>query len=312
MEGRIWERKVLKGIPVFRPLEQRHTPVISVLNLKGGVGKTTVTAHLGAALAAKGYRVLLGDLDLQGSLSSLFVHESVLAERSDARLLLQHFLLGVADRQPCNILKYAVPIFDGQSAIIPTADSMAYAELNLTMRWLLRIGTRDNRFLLRKALHQKRITKRYNFVLLDCPPIFSTCCVNALAASDYLIIPVTPSKKTAERVPLLLHRLEKLCQIINPHLRVAGILMNRTHGSHLTAWERDLWNALQQQAQDRWKFPVPVFETFVRHTTEVRDSETEFTPPLPGSELHESFSAIVAELEGRLPGDCVRIANAAQ
>ena len=307
LEGKVWERKVLQGTPQFRPLAERHSPIISVLNLKGGVGKTTVTAHLGAALAGKGYNVLLMDLDLQGSLSSLFVSESALVHRSrEEKLLLQHYLLNVAERQKANLLDYCVPIFNGKSAIVPNADSMAYAELNLTLQWLLRLGKRDTRFLLRKALQQKRVTSRFNFVLLDCPPLFNTCCVNALAASDYIVIPVLPSRKAAERVPLLLERLQSLHQVINPQLQVMGVLLNRTHGSSLTAWEQDLWQEMLDHGKTQWGLPVHAFQTFIRQTTAVRDVEAEFSPPEPGSELHTLFSQLVAEVEARLPGDCCR------
>ena len=123
-----------------------------------------------------------------------------------------------------NLLEYVSPILGGKSGIIPTADSMVYAELNLTMQWLLRLGKKDTRFLLRKALHQRRVTRLFDIVLLDCPPLFNTCCVNALAASDYVLIPVTPSNKATERVPLLLDRLKGLCRVINPELQVAGVL----------------------------------------------------------------------------------------
>lgn len=310
LEGRVWERKVLQGAPRFRPLEHRHTAIISVLNLKGGVGKTTITAHLGAALAAKGYNVLLMDLDLQGSLSGLFINESVLKQRRVEKRLLQNFLLHIAERRKANLLDYCVPIFDGKSAIVPNADSMAYAELNLTMQWLLRIGKRDTRFLLRKALQQKRVTGRFDIVLLDCPPLFNTCCVNALTASDYILTPVVPSKKAAERVPLLLERLQGLHQVINPQLQVMGVLLNRTYTSQLTAWEQDLWGEMLEHAKDRWKLPVHAFETFIRQTTEVRDGETEFSPPERGSDLYTAFSRLVAEVEERLPGDCRRIATA--
>jgi chromosome partitioning protein len=310
LEGKVWERKVLQGAPRFRPLAQRHAAIISVLNLKGGVGKTTVTAHLGAAFAAKGYNVLLVDLDLQGSLSSLFMSESALVQRSKEGLLLQHFLLNVAERRKANLLECCVPIFNGKSAIVPNADSMAYAELNLTMQWLLRLGQRDTRFLLRKALQQKQLTRRFDVVLLDCPPLFNTCCVNALAASDYILIPVLPSRKAAERVPLLLERLQSLHQVINPQLQVMGALLNRTYASYLTAWEQDLWGEMLEHGKDRWRLPVHAFETFIRQTTEVRDGETEFSPPAPGSELHTLFSRLVAEVEVRLPGDCRRTAAA--
>jgi cellulose biosynthesis protein BcsQ len=301
---------VLQSAPRFRPLAQRHTPVISVLNLKGGVGKTTVTANLGAALSAKGYRTLLVDLDLQGSLSSLFMSESSLKHLSENGSLLQHYLLNVAERRKANLLDCCVPIFDGKSAIVPNADSMAYAELNLTMQWLLRMGKRDTRFLLRKAFHQKRITKRFDVLLLDCPPLFNTCCVNALAASDYIVIPVLPSRKAAERVPLLLERLQSLHRVINPQLQVLGVLLNRTRTTSLSAWEQDLWDDMLEHGKDRWTMPVPAFETFIRQTTEVRDGEVEFSPPAEGSELHGMFSRLAAELEERLPGDCRRTSNA--
>jgi chromosome partitioning protein len=306
LEGKVWERKVLQGAPRFRPLAERHAPIISVLNLKGGVGKTTVTAHLGAAFSAKGYNVLLMDLDLQGSLSSLFMRESWLVQRSKEKLLLQHYLLSVAERHKANLLEYSVPIFSGNSALVPNADSMAYAELNLTLQWLLRLGKRDTRFLVRKALQQKRVTRRFNVVLMDCPPLFNTCCINALAASDYILIPVLPSRKAAERVPLLLERLQSLHQVINPQLQVMGVLLNRTHGSSLTAWEQDLWQEMLDHAKDRWRLPVHAFRTSIRQTTEVRDVEAEFAPPEPGSELHTLFSQLVAEVEARLPGDCCR------
>jgi chromosome partitioning protein len=311
LQGKVWERKVMQGAPRFRPLAERHAAVISILNLKGGVGKTTVTAHLGAALAAKGYRVLLMDLDLQGSLSSLFMNESALYQRSKEGRLLQHFLLNVAERRKAKLLDCCVPIFDGKSAVIPNADSMAYAELNLTMQWLLRLGKRDTRFLLRKALHQKQVTHRYDVVLLDCPPLFNTCCVNALAASDYMLIPVVPSKKAAERVPLLLERLHGLHQIINPELQVLGVLLNRTHAASLTAKEQDLWGEMLEHGKDRWRLPVHAFETSIRQTTEVRDHETEFNEPVPGSELHTLFLRLAAEVEERIPGDCRRTASVA-
>jgi len=129
LEGRLWQRKVLQDAPRFRSLGERHTAVISVLNLKGGVGKTTVTAHLGAAFASKGYRVLLVDLDLQGSLSGLFINETVLMDLSQEQLLLQHYLINAAEKRKADLRDYCVPIFDGNSAIVPSADSMAYAEL---------------------------------------------------------------------------------------------------------------------------------------------------------------------------------------
>src|SRR5207245_5019301 len=71
LAGKIWEKPIVVPIPPFRPLATRNAPVIAVTNLKGGVGKTTIAANLGATLWSQGYRVLLIDLDYQGSLTSL-------------------------------------------------------------------------------------------------------------------------------------------------------------------------------------------------------------------------------------------------
>jgi chromosome partitioning protein len=307
LEGRIWQRKVLRGVPQFRPLYERHAAIISVVNLKGGVGKTTVTAHLAMALSSRGYPVLMVDLDLQGSLSSLFVNETLLDQRAKDGVLLQHFLTKVATRQKANLLDCCARVLDGGAAIVPTTDSLGYAESGLTMQWLLGYGKRDIRFLLRRGLHQKRVVKRFDIVLLDCPPILNACCLNSLASSDYVLIPTVPSRSAAVRVPLFLHRLAQLRPLINPNLEVLGALLNRTHGSQLTQWERDLWNTTLTQSQNVWKLPIYSFQTSVRQTTEVRDLENEFARPEPGSELHGVFSRIVDELEARLPNDCRRV-----
>ena len=258
----------------------------------------------------QGYRVLLVDLDLQGSLSSLFLPLTQLAQLSKDRKLLQDYLTSASTVRKTNLLEYATPILDGRSAIVPTTDRLAYAELNLTMQWLLRIGKCDTRFLLRRGLHQRRVTSRYDVILLDCPPLINTCCVNALAASDYVLIPVTPSRKAADRVPQLLYTLKQLCGVINPDLLVAGLLANRTHGTTLTQKEQELWNTLQVQCKDQWEEPVHSFETVIRQSPEIRDNENEFQPVEEGSDMYAAFHRLAKELEERLPSECRRVAAA--
>jgi cellulose biosynthesis protein BcsQ len=309
LEGKIWQRqrKVLRGAPPFRPLHERHAAIIAVVNLKGGVGKTTITANLAMGLSSRGYRVLMVDLDLQGSLSSLFVNESVLEKRLQDGLLLQHFLTKVATHQKANLLDCCEPVLDSGAAIIPTTDSLGYAESGLTMQWQLGYGKRDVRFLLRRGLHKPQVAKRFDIVLVDCPPILNACCLNALAASDYVLVPAVPSRSSAVRVPLLLRRLEQLKPFINPNIQVLGALLNRTRGAQPSLWERDLWSTTLTQCQNVWKLPIYSFQTFVQQTTEVRDQENEFAQPDPGSVLHAVFSKIVDELEARLPNDCRRV-----
>lgn len=312
IEGQLWEKKPLTGTPKFRLLQDRGMPIISVLNLKGGVGKTTITAHLAAAFVAKGYRVLAIDLDLQGSLSGMFIAGSQIKEMYEAKKLLQHFLNSATHKRKANLLDYVhQPIFEGQkSSLVATSDKLAYAEMNLTMSWLLRLAKKDTRFLMRRALHQKRIAKSYDIVLMDCPPLINTCCVNALAASDYVLIPTMPSNKSTERVPTLLETIKRFNICVNPYLQVAGIVLNRTQRSNLTAHESDLWAQLMAKAQDRMGAPVYGFQTRIRQNPEVRQLESESTWLEPGTELFDTFRRLADELEERLPSECRRIANA--
>src|SRR5262245_52663860 len=143
LEGAIWTQPVMADTPQFRPLAERRTPIISVLNLKGGVGKTTLTAYLAWALSNRGYRVLLVDLDLQGSLSSLFLRNDELARLGKAESLLQHFLNGVTksdnERPKRKLLDFAVPVpqLNKHSRLVAASDKLAYAELSQSVRWLL-------------------------------------------------------------------------------------------------------------------------------------------------------------------------------
>ncbi|MBI3822473.1 MAG: AAA family ATPase [Planctomycetes bacterium] len=311
IEGQLWEKKALSGPPKFWPLQDRGMPIISVLNLKGGVGKTTVTAHLAAAFSAKGYRVLAIDLDLQGSLSGMFISASLIKQKYDDKQLLQHFLNSCTHKRKVNLLDYVhQPIFEGQqSGLVATSDKLAYAEMNLTMSWLLRIAKKDTRFLLRRALHQKRIARQYDIVLLDCPPLINTCCVNALAASDYVLVPTMPSKKSSERVPYLLEAIRRFHVHVNPHLQVAGILLNRTLRAQLTAPESTIWEQVLAQAKDRMGAPVYGFHTKIRQNPEVRQLESESTFLEPGTELFNTFRKLSEELEERMPRECRRLAN---
>jgi cellulose biosynthesis protein BcsQ len=306
-DGQTWTEKVRANVPSFEPLDAgagRRTPIISVLNLKGGVGKTTITANLGAALDGLGHRALLLDLDLQGSLTSLFLSEADQARLYSEERLVGDFLAASFDATYPNLLNYAQPILpSGQSGLVATTDQLAYAEMNLTIRWLLREG-KDPRFMLRRELHLRRITKQYDVVLLDCPPLINVCCVNALAASDYVLVPILPSKQATARVPILLQRLKDFRENINPELKILGVVANRTHRSELTLEEQNRLSALRTQCKDIWGQDVPLLDTFIRQNAEVRAAEDEHRPLHQGNEMYEAFAELAREVGGRLPTFC--------
>lgn len=316
LEGKIWTQDVLTGTPDFLALNERRTPIISLLNLKGGVGKTTLASYLAWGLARRGYRLLLVDLDLQGSLSSLFLPGTELKKRDEDGLALRHFFARAAKENRPQIRDFAVRVdhLGGAANLVATSDKLAYEELNLTFQWLLRIGgtakqwngRRDVRMLLRKALHRRGLKKHYDLVLLDCPPLINLSCVNALAASDFVLIPVTPSRKSIERVPPLLARLEEIQGKVNKELAILGLVANRTQWKEsMTPVEKKLWDSLPQICLDVMHQSAYRFVTFMPQRTLIRDAESDF-PPRDDADILTRVDELAREIEGRLPQACHR------
>jgi cellulose biosynthesis protein BcsQ len=317
LEGKVWLQNVLAGAPRFIPLPERKAPVVSVLNLKGGVGKTTLTAYLAWAMARRGYRVLMVDLDLQGSLSSLFLSETQLKGRHEQRFLLRDYLSHAAKAKRPRLDDFTALVerfmdTAGSARLLATSDSLGYEELNLTFQWLFRIGLannqwsgrRDVRMLLRRGLHRMGLKKKYDLVLLDCPPLINLCCINALAASDYVVVPVTPSRKALERVPPLLGRVREIIEEVNRDLSVLGVVANRTQWKDdMTPTERDLWKELPRNCQEVFPQPIHRFDTFLPHRVTIRDAEANF-PPHHDEDILSRIDKLAAEVEGRLPHFC--------
>ncbi len=305
-DGAIWTDPVLAAKKVeFRPLDPdvRRMPIISMLNLKGGVGKTTVTANLASALAHRGYRVLLIDLDLQGSLTGMFLDEKEQERLYKENRLVGNFLEASFDAEFPNLMDYVhqLPGFPTKCQLVPTTDAQSYAEMNLTVRWFLKDSTRDPRFLLRKELQLARVTNRFDVVLIDCPPLLNVSCSNALAASDYVMVPVMPSGQSTARVPVLLERLKEIREAINPDLKVLGVFANRTRGAELTADESNRLDELRGQCRDAWGEKVHVFESFIRQATAIRDCEDERRTLGPDDEFFKTFAALAQEVEDGFP-----------
>lgn len=313
--GYIIKAKALQARPKFKPLDERRRPIISIAALKGGVGKTTVTAHLAGALARKGYRVLVVDLDLQGSLTGLMLSPGKIVEQVKANRLMQDFFVRAACDQKTKLTDYIVPVpqppgVKGTISIAATSDKLAYAELNLTLGWLLKQGERDARFLLRRALHLKGANAGYDIVLLDCPPILNISCANALAASDYLLIPTLLSTKSLERVPVLVKAIqdERFLQYINANLKLLGVVANRSATAKPAGREAIVWQRLPLRLAPIQKSHTKLFAAIIARDAEVSSNEDHYVHPKSGGRAFKMFAQLLAELEQELPDAC-RIAQ---
>lgn len=299
--------------PPFRPLRERSAPIVAILNLKGGVGKTTLTANLGAALWASKpeRRVLLVDLDYQANLSLACLGPGVLRRLGRAKRLVQE-LFREESEDPSLALRCTEPIPDDADAMtggsILACDSQLHVEeTQALMRWLVGRGKADLRYLLRSALHSDLVQSEFDYVLLDCPPRLSPACVNALAACDHLLIPVILDEKSTEGPPQLLSWIWERREALDLHVEQVSLVANKTKGKlreSLVGREQERWAKLVEQCRDAWPGQLHPTATVVPTFTEEAMSR-KF--PARYASMRETFAGIVGEMAawrgsaGRVP-----------
>ncbi len=319
--GRIWERTVAAGAPPFMPLAERSLPIISIINLKGGVGKTTLTANLAATLGLHGKRVLLVDLDYQRSLTRLCLEPSSIGPLHEQHRTLQDFLLH-AQTDAGALLNCAVPlknadcceiVVNAESTIIKQArDGLEDTEMRLQAQWLVNPAGRDVRFLLRQALHSPAVRQRYDYVLLDCPPRMSTACINALAASDFVLIPVMLDSVSSISAPNLLRRLQQLrAKKVLGSLGVLGVVANRVQlrNGELIQAQAAEWDDVRIPCKEAWGQPIHFFETVIKQSASIAHAAHHQTFAAYTDELKPVFSDLVAEMEKRITYESRRLAT---
>ena len=186
--------------------------ILSIANQKGGVGKTTTAINLGTALAAIGERVLIVDLDPQGNASTG---------------------LGI-DRRSRSVSTYDVLIGEAplRDAVVATAVPrlhIAASTMDLSGLELELGATRDRAFRLRDAIAALNTNATenadYTYVLIDCPPSLNLLTVNAMAASDAILVPLQCEFFALEGLSQLLQTVEQVRSTLNPNLSIHGIVL---------------------------------------------------------------------------------------
>jgi cellulose biosynthesis protein BcsQ len=306
LQGKIWERPVGASVPAFRPLVQGAAPILAVANLKGGVGKTSLTGNLAASFAGQGKHVLVVDLDYQGSLTQVCVSPEDLQDLQHTGERFVQDVLKAESDYTASAWHSTVAIHGvqgGSIRILASDECLADVEEHLKARWLLNPTSVDVRFLLRAALHGSQIQERFDLILLDCPPRLSTACINALTCCDAVLIPVILDRVSTEAVPRLLTWLlhlknqQRLC----PDLSVLGVVANRTQQRpRLTTKETGVWEDLGAKSKDAWHRSVYHFRRFIPSSQYISDAATRGEFAAYDPHIGDLFEELAEEVERRL------------
>lgn len=189
--------------------------IIAITNQKGGVGKTTTTVNLSAAIAASGKHVLVIDIDPQGNATT-----GLGIEKSDIQECIYDIL--VNDVDPKNVVRETS--FENLD-VIPATINLSGAELELA-----HISGRER--ILKEAL--KNLKRKYDYIFLDCPPSLSLLTLNALTASESIIVPIQAEYYALEGLTQLLNTVRLVQKHMNSKLGIEGILLTMTSNTNLS------------------------------------------------------------------------------
>lgn len=179
--------------------------IIAIANQKGGVGKTTTSVNLSAALAAKGKKVLVIDTDPQGNTTSGFG-----IEKNELDNTIYELMLSECSIKEC-IINDVIP---GVS-VIPSNVNLAATEIEL-------IGVEKKEFILKREIEW--VKDSYDYIMIDCPPSLNFLTINSMTTADSVLVPIQCEYYALEGLSQLIHTINLVKERLNPDLAMEGVL----------------------------------------------------------------------------------------
>lgn len=211
-------------------MEPPAIPVLSVGNLKGGVGKTTVVANLAVALTVAGYRVLAIDLDFQASLS-VALPPNIMPRYEDADGGIHALLNESYDIfHDSRVTAMGVAPF-GDLNLVRTSLELANVEDKLFAALILDEREKDPRFALARKLADPRLARDFDIVIIDTPPRLTMASINAFCASTHVLIPTALTPMSANGAATFVHYLNELRKQLCPSIKILSVLPTFTRGA---------------------------------------------------------------------------------
>jgi len=246
--------------------------VIAISNQKGGVGKSTTTINLSACLAETGKQVLIVDLDPQGNATT-----GVGVAKSDLNYSVYNLLLNEVTVN--NVIK---PTSQNNLFILPADMNLAGAEIEF-------VNIEKREYLLKNILDELR--KKFEYILIDCPPSLNMLTINAMTAADSLIVPIQCEFYALEGLTQLIHTIDLVKQKLNPALKIEGMVFTMF----------DPRTNLSTQVVDEVKntLPYKIYDSMIPRNVRLSEAPSYGLPINlyePASKGTESYRSLASEV----------------
>ena len=241
--------------------------IVTIVNQKGGVGKTTTCVSLTAALKEKGKRVLLCDFDPQANATSGMGVDKSLS-------------LGIYDVLLNDVEPEKRVVTTRYGDVLPSSKGLAGAGVEL-------VGAKNREHLLRQAL--EKLSPNYDYIFIDCPPSLELLTLNGLCAADSALVPVQSEYFALEGLSDLMYTIRAVRRGLNPHLELEGVL--------LTMFDSRTNLALQVSEEVKKYFPGKVYSTVIPRNVRLSEAPSHGKPITAYDRTSRGYEAYTALAE---------------
>jgi len=254
--------------------------VLSFANQKGGVGKTTMAFNFAALLGSEGYKTLLIDLDSQANLTSYFgIKDAGGLQYTTGHAVQNVIANGSLDMQQVKILTNR----EIQNLCLLGANNHLYQIKQMLME------AEEREFVLKKITEP--LSSVFDYIIIDCAPSLDIDLVNALVASDEVLIVSTPSPFSYSGSEELMRTIARIKKNLNPNIRIAGVICNKVNRRNNFTPE------MLDVMRNAWEDVAPVFESEIPSSVRVEESQC------------ESRALVVYEKSNPVTQTCINLLN---